>query len=271
MPMQRDKTGKNLLRAFLALLAYEVTISVIIHGGAAIFSPETLESHYFMADTFAAAILMFVYIVWLTKISRWEHKSFVSDGTFQNVHLMISLPIIALGLSAISGIWLSYAEDFLQEIPLIADSLESFDETWSTLGNETYIWELLSIVIIGPIVEELLFRGVVYHYLEKIRGGWFPIILSAVAFGVWHGEPVQIVYTAVIGVAYGMIYTKTRDLRVTIILHVLNNFLSTLPPAIDTPQVQEMLGHASYLMIIPALAIVLQIWSKHEARDSISQ
>ncbi len=260
--MQISKTAKNLLLAFAAVFTYDALTTAIILGSCVIFPVETIDAHYFLMDTISTSILMGVFILWLLGICRSDHKSFHNTQTFQGTFWLFSIPIIGLGLSAVSGIWLGLAEEYMQELPIISESLESFDQTWSTLGSEAYIWELLSIVIVGPIVEELLFRGVVFHYLEKVRRKWFPILLSAAAFGLWHREPVQIVYAAVIGVMYGMLYFKTRDLRVTILLHVFNNFLSTLPPVLNTPAVQRPIWSLSCLMILPAIALVLQVWTQ---------
>ncbi len=260
--MRPNKTIKNLLLVIAAVFTYDATTTLIMFGCGFVLPAETLDAHYFLLDTVSTTILMGVFLMWLVSISRTEQQSFLSRQTFHSGYWIISIPIIGLGLSALSGIWLGWAAENLQDIPVIAESLESFDETWSTLGSEAYVWELLSIVIVGPIVEELLFRGVVFHYLEKIKGGWFPIVFSALAFGLWHREPVQIVYTAMIGLLYGMIYFKVRDLRVTILLHMFNNLLSTLPPALNTPVVQEKIWDASYIMIIPALALVIQVWAQ---------
>ncbi len=265
--MRCNRWIRNFLMALAAVVTYDMVSNGFMIGVSVFYSVDVLEDHYFMLDTISTAFLMALFLFWLYQIERKDKKKFLSCDTFQNMYWAMAFPIIGLGLSALSGIWLTWAELNLQDIAAISESLESFDETWSTLGREAYIWELLSIVIIGPIVEELLFRGVVFHYFEKIRSGWFPIIFSALAFGIWHQEPVQVVYTAMIGIAYGMIYSKVRDLRITIILHMINNFLSTLPPMLDTPAVQESLWKLSYWMMIPSIALIIQLWCQPSLKE----
>ncbi len=257
--MQIKHTGKNLLLAFLAAFIYQVVATGLILVGWMVFPMEVVDAHYFMADSIITTVLLVLYGVWLAKICRREQISMISGETFHRPGILIVIAVVLLGMNGLSGFWLLFADNCLSGIPFIADSLQSFDETWSTLGNEAYIWSFLSVVLVGPIVEEVLFRGIVFHYLEKVRSGWFAILVSGIAFGVWHGEPIQVVYAAMIGVVYGMIYFKTRDLRLTIVLHVLNNFLSTLPPAIDVPVVQGVIAVASYIMVIPALVVLWKV------------
>lgn len=259
MPMKENKSAKNLLWAFLAILAYNVTATILITAAYGVFSEETMQAHYFMTDALIVMVQLVICLVWLVRISRREGKSFLSGDAFTQPYVLVSIPVLVLGISGISGMWLGIAEEYLQGMPIISESLESFEETWSTIYDESYLWVFLSVVLVGPIVEELLFRGLVFHYLEKFKAGWFPIVVSGIAFGLWHIEPVQAVYAAIIGMVYGLLYSRFRDLRLTIVLHVLNNFLSTLPPALDIDPVQSTIAYGSFLMIIPALAILIQM------------
>lgn len=270
--MQRrkiGKLGKNLLLAYAAILTYNIVAGLIVEIGCVVFSEETIYAHYFMTDSIVTVTLMLVYTPWVARICRREKMSFVAGKVFNQPYLMMSIPVIILGVYGISDLWLNFADKYLRSVPLFSNSMNSFVQAWSKLGDEAYIWGFLAVVLVGPIVEELLFRGIVFHYLEKVKSGWFAIIVSGIAFGLWHQEPVQVVYAAIIGVLYGMIYFKVRDLRVTIILHVANNFLSTLPPAIDTPTVQNIIQRVSYIMLLPALVILVQIYMQKGTKTQV--
>lgn len=101
---------------------------------------------------------------------------------------------------------------------------------WNGAEEAGYSWVCLSTVAIGPIFEEVLFRGLVYSVAERGVGGYAPAILSSVLFGLWHGQPVQMIYATVVGVALGLVYMKTKNLLYPILLHMLINLYSTLPP-----------------------------------------
>ena len=121
----------------------------------------------------------------------------------------------------------------------------------------------LAIAIVGPIVEEIMFRGLIYRSLEKaIETPWIPIVISGVMFGAWHGSFIQGVYTAILGMILAYYYKKTRSLFLVIMVHIINNFLSTLPPAWDTDFSYSLILGISYLCMGPMIAIFVYIHRK---------
>lgn len=85
------------------------------------------------------------------------------------------------------------------------------------------LWAMLVAVIIAPIFEEFLFRGVVQtnfiRYFGTIRG----IVFGAVVFGAMHVLPQQMVNATGVGLILGSIYYLTRSLNTVIAIHFLNN------------------------------------------------
>ncbi len=83
---------------------------------------------------------------------------------------------------------------------------------------------ILSIALIAPIVEEMLFRGAIMSYM--LQQGYPPIkviILSAALFGFIHFNPVQVVFAFLMGVVFGWIRLKSESILPVIIGHILNN------------------------------------------------
>ena len=134
------------------------------------------------------------------------------------------------------------------------------------MDSEPYIWVFMSVVIAGPIFEEIVFRGLIYNYIEELGSSTAAIIVSGITFGIWHGEPVQMVYTAFMGIVLGIVYYRTRSLKYTIYVHIVNNLLSTLPPFLDTDINNAAISYISYIMIIPMLVIVYNM-SKYRYND----
>lgn len=160
--------------------------------------------------------------------------------------------VIALGVGGVSSLWLDFAYNHLRNVPLISSEIEGFETMYEDIESGSYFWSLLSLGIIGPISEEILFRGVVFKLLERaVKKPAFAIIVSGVAFGVWHESIIQGVYTAVMGVVLGYVYYKTKDIRMSILIHVFNNVSSTLPPQLDTDAVNYGLYIANMVMILP--------------------
>ena len=98
----------------------------------------------------------------------------------------------------------------------------------ATIINETPIWLIFVLmVIVGPIVEELIFRKLLIDRLS-IYSDKVAIIFSAVAFGLMHGNLYQFFYAALLGGLLGYVYTLTRDVKYTIYMHMAINFLGSV-------------------------------------------
>lgn len=86
----------------------------------------------------------------------------------------------------------------------------------------------ISGVIIAPISEELIFRGIFFNlfYKPEAKFGKFLIILSsALVFGLIHetSPSLSLIYYSVMGAVLGVTYLYTKDIRYSIFLHFVNN------------------------------------------------
>ena len=85
-----------------------------------------------------------------------------------------------------------------------------------------------SAVILAPIGEELLFRGVLYQGLAKRVSGWPAIGLSGLAFGVSHRELLVIVLTFPLGMLLAWTLRRHGTLLIPILTHVVFNVIGVL-------------------------------------------
>ncbi|MBQ5430540.1 MAG: CPBP family intramembrane metalloprotease [Lachnospiraceae bacterium] len=102
----------------------------------------------------------------------------------------------------------------------------------SSYGKSAYILHtggmFLRILVLGiliPLLEELLFRGVILGQLLNFCDIKWGIIISSVLFGILHFNVVQFLYAAVMGSLLGLLYAKTRHVWATWIAHGLCNLL----------------------------------------------
>lgn len=100
------------------------------------------------------------------------------------------------------------------------------------------LWVMvIGTVIIAPIVEEIIFRGLAYTRMKKGMPKVVAMLLAAALFGLAHGHPVWMLYTFVFGLALIWVFERTKSLFGSILLHVSYNLcavLQLLLPA-DTP------------------------------------
>lgn len=85
---------------------------------------------------------------------------------------------------------------------------------------------ILVVGIIGPICEELMFRGIVFHRLKDWVKPQAAIAISALLFGIYHGNVVQFFYATCMGVMLAIIYDKTGTLWISIVAHIAANLWS---------------------------------------------
>ncbi len=85
---------------------------------------------------------------------------------------------------------------------------------------------ILITAVFAPILEELIFRKMMIDRLHNY-GETAVIVFTALCFGLFHGNVTQLFYTTGVGLFLGYVYCKTGKIHYTIILHIVNNTLST--------------------------------------------
>ncbi|NLY47809.1 MAG: CPBP family intramembrane metalloprotease [Clostridiales bacterium] len=130
--------------------------------------------------------------------------------------------------------------------PLLENLFAYYDETMSSLFAGDPIVVAVYVIILAPVVEELMIRGIMYG---KIRQG-IPFmaanLLQAAVFGIYHMDFIQGIYTFAIGLLLGYIYEKAGTLLAPIVVHIIINGSGVL---LDLPYI------GPYIPIPLAIAI----------------
>lgn len=94
--------------------------------------------------------------------------------------------------------------------------------------NSSDIWlNLMLISIIGPIFEEIFFRKLLIDRTMKY-GAKASILLSALLFGLFHGNLNQFFYAFLIGGFFAYVYIRTGNIKYTILLHIIVNLMGSV-------------------------------------------
>ena len=90
-------------------------------------------------------------------------------------------------------------------------------------SNSSTVSMLLYASFIGPVSEEIIFRGFVMRGFEKY-GARYAVLMSAVIFGMFHGNLIQSIFAGLVGLVLG--YTAMRySIKWAVLLHIINNFV----------------------------------------------
>ena len=127
----------------------------------------------------------------------------------------------------------------------------------------------LTVSIIGPVAEELLFRGGVLTDLTRkysVQGWFVPIGLSAAFFALAHMNPAQIPIALLLGVLLGFAYWWTDSLWAPICIHIYNNSFASVMTILfpEEDKIIPLLGGkepAGILAIVCLFLVVLILHS----------
>ncbi|SFB02423.1 hypothetical protein SAMN05216249_10739 [Acetitomaculum ruminis DSM 5522] len=134
----------------------------------------------------------------------------------------------AVGLIVLLGVSLNVSLNNLIYLSGIAFDSEAFNETTASLYSSGLIWELLGAVILAPVAEELIFRGVLYARLKKVFPPIVSAVISGLVFGAIHGNIVQFIYAGIIGIIFAVLVEKYKTIKVSILAHATANFVSII-------------------------------------------
>lgn len=112
---------------------------------------------------------------------------------------------------------------------VIEPLLNLFPETYlDRLGNIMAAggWMMFTSIVIAPIMEEILFRGILQDALMRKYGVFVGILIASAVFGIVHLIPQQVVNAFMIGIVLGYIYYRTGALLPVILIHCINNAIS---------------------------------------------
>ena len=174
----------------------------------------------------------------------------LSDKRLWNpTSLPFLLTTFVAGLSAIVVCdAISALADFLPN--LLEDTFSSMEASW---------WGIIAIVVVGPVLEEMLFRGAITSELLKHYSPKLAIMLSALMFGVFHINPAQILTATLMGLLLAWLFYRTRSLIPGILIHILNNGLSVLFSQTnpEANSFADILGYFPYFLCLTAALSLL--------------
>jgi hypothetical protein len=169
-----------------------------------------------------------IYIFHYYKTTSFKHK-IITIKTKMSVSRLLLFIACFLALQFVYQFFINLIENLLNAAGYsIIGNLEEI-----TTAN-TSVSMFLYVAVVGPIVEEFIFRGIVLRQLEPY-GKMFAIIFSSILFGLLHANFYQGVLAALTGLLLGYIALE-YSIVYSIALHIINNMLfGELLGRLDSP------------------------------------
>jgi membrane protease YdiL (CAAX protease family) len=244
-------------RYFIGLLF----LWLVSFGIAAIFFPYT--------DDFAeAGLTAILYVVVpLIFFSYYFRKQGIKvrevvfrKGSGSWLPSLVGLVVVCIAFS-LSVFWLQlYAL-----MPISPGLVDFFLEPITLPESPIYLTiTIISIALIGPIAEEFIFRGMLLHRMMKKTSMWGGILISSILFGILHAD---IIGATIFGIIASLLYLKTGNLLIPILLHIFNNSLAIIlgfvAPSWPSWAIAEKSDIYTYILpntIVLSISSMLMIW-----------
>lgn len=154
---------------------------------------------------------------------------------------------------SIIGIFLAY---FSQIIAVLIETqvfgIEPGSENTFQIMELTRSIPLFMIVpmILAPILEEIVFRKIIFGAFYKRLNFFIAALLSSLIFGLIHGEPQHIIVYASMGFVFAYLYVKTKRIIVPIFAHAAMNSITVfIQYSIDPEELERMRQQLKEMMI----------------------
>ena len=188
----------------------------------------------------------------LTHIYRFEKG--------QGKTIAVCFPAVMLtnlALATIIGLVVSYLSSYGITVP-------QADFSYNELTASAFATQIIYGVIIAPIAEETLYRGLAIHLLKPYGKG-MAVIISSLVFGLMHENIPQAVNAFCFGLVMGTITVSCNSVVPTIVVHMLNNALAQIPDIADIIGADAMY-QVYYAIAILSLVIGLYIIFAHHRK-----
>ena len=233
---------------FTTIIALPSTWIQIMNNGGNVSSFTPGETT--ITTTGIAMILSGIAMIWHLIHFKYVKFNLKSFGEVPSKTIWLSIPLIVAGM-----FFINLCSEFLGLPDLMQDTF---------LAMSRNIFGIISITIMAPLVEELLFRGAIQGYM--LRKGMKPlhaILIASAIFGIIHMNPIQIPFAFAIGMIFGWLYYRTGSVVPGIIGHFINNSIACLQMATLTEEefntkTIEWLGEGpTYALFTISLAVMI--------------
>jgi len=209
----------------MLLLALGLFPSVMLGGaiGAALSRPDQEWLRFLVATlSFHGAILAWVAVLLKAQGLRWADTFGLRQGRLTRaLGLGVTAALLALPMAwALS--WAS-AETMRRALFVEPTPQQAVTSLRSTTGLVQQCSMGFMAVVLAPMAEEVLFRGLLYAVVRQRTSPWFAAVSTSFAFGAIHGNLMTLLPLTVFSLVLVWLYEETGNLATPVIAHSMFN------------------------------------------------
>lgn len=268
-PPTRPSTGRQILDIVLFFIMFLLIQMVVMAGGVKLYdmikgagSTNLLTNGNLMVGL---TLLNSVVVGAVFMALRWSpfSRSYMQKRPWA---VLIWTALLALG-----SIPLADALSSLTNVKMPTEELQLL----TTLV--THPWGWIAVGVLVPIAEEMVFRGAILRTLLTLCGHrwrWGAIVLSALLFGLAHGNMAQLLNATLLGCLLGWLYYRSGSIAPGIVFHMVNNSVAVLlvrlmPGSADMQLVDLFAGDTPRLILFMLCALCVFVPSLWQLRQRL--
>lgn len=194
---------------------------------------------------------------------RMDKKRRMAEGTWHDYEKVRPVQyLFALGL----GLASSYAANNMLLISGLMETTEEYAQLAEQFFKGNLAAELLGLGLVIPVVEEMVFRGLMYERLKEIMDFRWAAVLAAVSFGAAHGNLVQGIFSFFLGLLMVYVYERYHSLLAPVLFHMVSNILAVIQSEtswLDKLFSGPVLFYGSTLLMCGVLVGMVLLIEKH--------
>ena len=231
------------LATFVTMILVSI-IQVMFFGVIAVIDQELLSAPWVNYASIAISFYLIgfpVFYLMIKNLPEEEKRESKTLGVFEVIKIcFMSYSIVYI---------VNFLTNLLMMLIAVIKGSEVTNPLVNMLEGSNWIWSLIFAGILSPIIEEMMFRGVMLNKLRRY-GDKVAIITTAILFGLFHANFSQFFYAVALGMIFAYVALKTGTIKYSIILHIVVNIMGgvILPAAI---------GDGSNIVVAGCVGLVL--------------
>lgn len=212
------------LSVYIASRAQELVAAYASQSAFQSFMETTLMfvlSHSTEITTASAILTLPFYIYMMRKDDRYRKMSAVEEKHDK-------LPVWKYVYTVLLGVTAGIALNNILILSNLRSISASYQATSENLYSASFFVEILGLGLIIPVLEEYLYRGVIFRRLRDLIDAKKAILFSALIFAVIHGNIVQFLYAFIFGILLAYSYEVYESIKAPVLLHCAANICSVL-------------------------------------------
>ncbi len=217
------------------VIGVDLLLSLGVASGEPVIVARQLAASYWTIISFTVALII-VLLLLKTDMSMRQNAS-LSKTLFWSI-FGVFLALAAQSIAAMIEMNLLGIEPGSQNTEFIVNLVKMTP------------WLIVVTSVIGPILEEIIFRKIIFGTLVPKLGFFLSAIISAIVFAVVHLDFSHLLIYTAMGLVFAYLYSKTKQILVPIVAHVMMNTIVVLGQTIFAERLEDMQRQAEQMQFI---------------------